>query len=157
MDQENSRNTIAFAVIAMLMLLAYNMFVLEPAQKRHMQEVARQRTAAAQVAAMPEPPKVATREEALKTTPRVAIDTPALKGSISLRGARIDDLYLEQYPVTTAKGSPKVELFRPEGAQQAYFAEFGWSGAANAPDLRQPLDEDRRRRAQPRQAGYAHL
>ena len=133
MDQENSRNTIAFAVIAMLMLLAYNMFVLEPAQKRHMQEVARQRTAAAQVAAMPEPPKVATREEALKTTPRVAIDTPALKGSISLRGARIDDLYLEQYPVTTAKGSPKVELFRPEGAQQAYFAEFGWSGAANAP------------------------
>jgi len=134
MDNENSRNTIAFAVIAMLMLLAYNMFVLEPAQKRHMQEIARQRTAAAQVAAMPEAPKVATRDEALKTTPRVAIDTPALKGSISLRGARIDDLFLQQYPVSTAKGAPKVELFRPEGAQQAYFAEFGWSGAAGAPN-----------------------
>ena len=134
MDQENSRNTIAFAVIAMLMLLAYNMFVLEPAQKRHIQEIARQRTAAAQVAAMPEAPKVATRDEALKTTPRVAIDTPALKGSISLRGARIDDLFLQQYPVSTAKGAPKVELFRPEGAQQAYFAEFGWSGPASAPN-----------------------
>jgi len=132
MDQENSRNTIAFAVIAMLMLLAYNMFVLEPAQKRHMQEIARQRTAAAQIAAMPQAPKIETRDEALKATPRVAIDTPALKGSISLRGARIDDLYLEQYPVTTAKGSPKVELFRPEGAQQAYFAELGWSGVSNA-------------------------
>lgn len=131
MDQENSRNTIAFAVIAMLMLLAYNMFVLEPAQKRHAQEIAHQRLAAAQIAALPEAPKIETREEALKATPRVAIDTPALKGSISLRGARIDDLFLQQYPVSTAKGAPKVELFRPEGAQQAYFAEFGWSGAAS--------------------------
>jgi len=133
MDQENSRNTITFAVIAMLMLLGYQMFVLEPAQKRHTQEIARQRTVAAQVAAAPKVVREPTRDEALKATPRVRIDTPALKGSISLRGARIDDLFLEQYPVTPAKGSPKVELFRPEGVKLAYFAEFGWSGAAGAP------------------------
>ena len=36
-----------------------------------------------------------TREEALAQSPRVAIDTPSLKGSIALKGGRIDDLTLK--------------------------------------------------------------
>ena len=35
-----------------------------------------------------------SREDALAKSPRVAIDTPELTGSISLTGARIDDLSL---------------------------------------------------------------
>ena len=38
------------------------------------------------------PAATLTREEALAASPRIAIDTAALKGSIALKGGRIDDL-----------------------------------------------------------------
>jgi len=136
MDNENSRNTITFAVVAMLMLLAYNLFVLQPAEKKRAADLAHQKLVATQQAALPTAaaPHAVTRSEALAQSARVRVAGPALTGSISLKGARIDDLYLVQYPVSLAKGAPKVELFRPEGVPQAYFAEFGWAGAAGAPN-----------------------
>ena len=57
---------------------------------------------------------------------RVAIDTPTLKGSINLKGARIDDLVLTQYKETIAKDSPPIRLLSPAGTTDAYFAQFGW-------------------------------
>ncbi|HZZ30720.1 MAG TPA: membrane protein insertase YidC, partial [Phenylobacterium sp.] len=77
------------------------------------------------------------RPAALALSPRVAIDTPYLRGSIALRGARIDDLFLKQYHETVDKTSPQVELLRPEGMPQAYFAEQGWLGA-NLPGMPTP-------------------
>src|SRR4051812_9861430 len=55
---------------------------------------------------------------------RVAIDTPTLKGSINLKGARIDDLVLIRYKETIEKNSPPIRLLSPAGTQDAYFAEF---------------------------------
>lgn len=71
---------------------------------------------------------VATRDRAavLSETPRVRIDTPTMRGSINLRGARIDDLVLKNYNETIAKNSPPVRLLSPAGAPDAYFAGFGW-------------------------------
>src|SRR5450759_955672 len=40
---------------------------------------------------------VVSRDAAIAATPRVKIDTPRLTGSISLKGARIDDLALVQF------------------------------------------------------------
>lgn len=70
----------------------------------------------------------ATRDRAavLRETPRVQIDTPTMRGSINLRGARIDDLVLKNYNETVAKNSPPVRLLSPAGAPDAYFAGFGW-------------------------------
>jgi YidC/Oxa1 family membrane protein insertase len=65
---------------------------------------------------------------ALSNAPRVLIDTPKLKGSINLQGARIDDLLLLAHRVDLAKDSPPVRLFAPEGTKGAYFARFGWKG-----------------------------
>ena len=70
----------------------------------------------------------------LAASPRVIIDTPSLTGSIALKGARIDDLFLKGYHEEVAKTSPLVELLRPEGMADAYFAELGWVGA-NLPGL----------------------
>ena len=61
-------------------------------------------------------------------TPRVAIETPRLRGSINLKGARIDDLVLTTQTVTIKPKSPPVRLFAPEGTADAYFASFGWTG-----------------------------
>ncbi len=70
------------------------------------------------------------REEALKLSPRIRIETPALIGSLALKGGRIDDLKLARYSETVAPRSRKVELFTPSGASNAYFADFGWIAPA---------------------------
>jgi len=67
-----------------------------------------------------------TREIAIKSTPRIAISTPSLTGSISLKGGRIDDLVLVKYREQVSPTSPNVVLFSPADAPNAYFAEHGW-------------------------------
>jgi len=67
-----------------------------------------------------------TREAVLAAGPRVTIDTPRLKGSIALKGARIDDLALVQYRETVDPKSPAVVLLSPSGAEHPFYAEFGW-------------------------------
>ncbi|HEX8412681.1 MAG TPA: membrane protein insertase YidC, partial [Sphingomicrobium sp.] len=71
----------------------------------------------------------ATRDRAvvLRESPRVAIDTPTLKGSINLKGARIDDLILTKYGETIAKNAAPIRLLSPGGAPDAYFAGFSWA------------------------------
>jgi YidC/Oxa1 family membrane protein insertase len=64
----------------------------------------------------------------LAESPRVAIETPRLKGSINLKGARFDDLTLTDHTTELAKDSPPVRLFSPSGTKDAYFSRFGWAG-----------------------------
>ena len=67
------------------------------------------------------------RTQVLAASPRIAIETPTLKGSINLRGPRIDDLVLVRYKETIARNSAPIRLFSPSGTQDAYFAGFGWA------------------------------
>lgn len=134
MDKDSTRNTIIFMGFAFVLMMLYQAFVLAPIAKRREAEI---KARSAQVATQPlqpggAPSQFVPRDQALAQSPRVAIDTPALKGSIDLKGGRVDDLYLKGYPETLAKGSPPVELLRPEGAPLAYFADFGWAGAPGA-------------------------
>ncbi|MGD9802867.1 MAG: membrane protein insertase YidC [Hyphomicrobiaceae bacterium] len=71
-------------------------------------------------------PSEMSREAALAMSPRVAIDTPSIKGSIALKGGRIDDVSLAQYRETTDPKSPLVMLLSPSGSAAPYYAEFGW-------------------------------
>ncbi|WP_294390219.1 membrane protein insertase YidC [uncultured Sphingomonas sp.] len=79
--------------------------------------------------AMPDAPGVVRdRQMVLRDSPRVAIRSPRLAGSINLRGARIDDLVLTTHRETVARNSPPVRLLSPSGTPDAYFAQFGWAG-----------------------------
>ena len=138
MDKENSRSTIIFMVIAAVLLIGYQFLVLNPSERRR-EAAAHAKAVAAQQqqqpgAAPPGSPVLVSRAEAVARSPRAPISSPDLVGSISLRGGRIDDLSLRRYPETLAKGAPPVELVRPEGALQAYFADFGWTGAPGLPN-----------------------
>ena len=142
MDNENSRNTIIFVIFTIVVVVLYQVFVMDPVAKRHQAEM---RIAAAQAAKHPAnaaggapgapPAGFAPVALAAASSPRVKLDTPSLAGSINLRGARIDDLYLKHYrdlkpgQQTVDATSPMHELFRPEGAEHAWFAEFDWAGA----------------------------
>ncbi len=72
--------------------------------------------------------KAVPLESALSATVRVAIETPKLKGSINLEGAKIDDLVLSTHRTALPKKSPPVRLFSPSGTQNAHFTRFGWTG-----------------------------
>ena len=78
---------------------------------------------------MPTPAAPVTRVGAIAASPRIAIETPRLKGSIALKGARIDDLALTQYRETIDPKSPAVVLLSPSGSPHPFYAEFGWFGA----------------------------
>ena len=143
MRDDNTRNTIIFFVCAALLLLVYQVFVMGPQEKRLAEERARQAPPAATSTTgvagplAPQVPVAVTRQAAVQAAPRIPIATPALKGSLSLKGARIDDLYLVKYRETLDKDAPPVELLRPEGTQYAQFADIGWTGA-NVPGLPGP-------------------
>src|SRR3954471_18878046 len=74
--------------------------------------------------------QAATRARRLRIgeTPRVPIETPRLRGSINLKGARIDDLVLTTHREGIGKNSPPIRLLSPAGTPDAYFAGFGWTG-----------------------------
>jgi YidC/Oxa1 family membrane protein insertase len=71
-------------------------------------------------------PGSASRESALAATPRIAIDTPRIRGSIALKGARIDDVSLKDYRETVDPKSPNINLLSPAGSPNPFYAEFGW-------------------------------
>ena len=72
---------------------------------------------------------------ALQSSARVLVETPKLKGSINLEGAKIDDLLLLAHRTELAKDAAPVRLFAPSGSKDAYFARFGWAGTGIiAPD-----------------------
>ncbi|MBJ6122001.1 membrane protein insertase YidC [Sphingomonas mollis] len=79
------------------------------------------------------PAAIRDRQLVLRESPRVRIETPTLRGSINLRGPRIDDLVLVGYNETVAKNSAPIRLLSPAGAPEAYFAGFGWRADGLAP------------------------
>jgi YidC/Oxa1 family membrane protein insertase len=83
------------------------------------------------------PPKAMKSVSAeLASSPRIAIRTPALSGSINLKGAQIDDLLLLNQRQTIAANSPPVRLLSPLGSPGSYIAQFGWvAEGAQAPTL----------------------
>ena len=78
------------------------------------------------------PAQTMTRDATLAASPRVHIDTPSLSGSISLKGARIDDLSLIKYRETVDPNSPPIVLLAPSGSPHPFYAEFGWSAPSGA-------------------------
>jgi YidC/Oxa1 family membrane protein insertase len=80
--------------------------------------------AAAPAAAQPTPAE--SRAAALEASRRIPVRTPKLHGSVSLTGARLDDLTLVDYREATDPASPEIVLLSPAGSPKPYYAEFGW-------------------------------
>jgi YidC/Oxa1 family membrane protein insertase len=73
------------------------------------------------------------RDAALAGSPRIAIETARLHGSISLKGARIDDLALTT--IGGERGSAEIVL-SPSGAPGGFYFESGWTAVnAKAPGI----------------------
>lgn len=137
--KDETKNFVLFAVIAALILFGWPLVqsrFFPTANPPATKMVDGKNKPVANPAADPTadaPAAIRSRQVVLAETPRVAIETPALKGSINLKGARLDDLVLTRYKETVAKDSPPIRLFSPAGTPDAYFASFGWRDAGLAP------------------------
>lgn len=152
----DQRNMIIAIVLSAIVLIAWQYFVGIPqAEKQRAQQEAlqKQQHQVEQTApgAIPAPaptpdgrplpgvapgtapaPAGATRDAVLAASPRIAIETPRIRGSIALKGARIDDVALKDYRETVDPRSSNIILFSPSGAPNAFYAEFGWVAPASA-------------------------
>lgn len=57
---------------------------------------------------------------------RINIVNQDIRGSLRLKGARFDELYLRKYRTQINPQSPAVELLSPSQTANPYYAEFGW-------------------------------
>lgn len=69
-----------------------------------------------------------SRDAIIAQSERVTISSDRLRGSIALKGGRIDDLILRDYRETVNPSSDNIELLTPAGTQRPYYSEFGWLG-----------------------------
>jgi YidC/Oxa1 family membrane protein insertase len=150
-----NKNTILAIVLSLIVVVGWQYFVGYPQMEKQRREAQLKQQEQSQVqpatpvtpatpVARPGAPAVPggpaasaapltpTREATIAASPRIAIDTPRLRGSIDLKGARIDNLSLEQYRETVDPNSPPIVLFSPSGSPEAYYAEFGWVPAAGS-------------------------
>ncbi|MDX2221542.1 MAG: membrane protein insertase YidC [Rhodospirillaceae bacterium] len=71
----------------------------------------------------------ADRAAAVANGDRIEIKTAHIEGSLSLTGARFDDVTLLQYRETIDPTSPPIDLLSPVNAPKPYYAELGWLSA----------------------------
>lgn len=147
--EENNKNFVVALLLSVVVFLIWHFVFVAPKQEeariRQEQEAliktqndAKVPSAPVTTKAKPQSPLIVAapvvakdRKSVIASSDRVAIDTPALQGSISLKGGRIDDVSFKKYHTEVAKSSPLVELFSPAGTKHPYFAEFGWSSAGS--------------------------
>jgi YidC/Oxa1 family membrane protein insertase len=153
----DNRNTILAVILSGLVLIAWQYFYNMPQMEKQRAQQAQseltkpapQPGATTTPGAAPQPgaapsasapgatqpasaPPVVSRDVAIEAGPRIKIETPRVSGSISLKGARIDDLALTQFRETVDPKSPAIVLFSPSGTPNPYYAEFGWVAAAGS-------------------------
>jgi YidC/Oxa1 family membrane protein insertase len=146
--RDDNRNLLLAIVLSVAVLLGWNVFFAPPpAPPRTDTQATQNQPGSAVPTNAPSPsqaggpsapvpgtvptttaPTVESREAALARNPRVAIETPSIRGSINLRGGRIDDVSLKTYRETVDPRSPNIVLLSPAGSQTPYYADFGWVG-----------------------------
>jgi YidC/Oxa1 family membrane protein insertase len=127
MDQKRLFLAIAISVAILLVFQVLIAPHMPQTPTTPQQQTASQSPAATQV-----PAAVAAKPGALtvpKEVPRVKIAAHRVSGSISLLGARLDDLVLTDYRETLAANSPNVRLLEPRSDAKPYYVQYGWSAA----------------------------
>jgi len=157
MDDKQNQNFLLAIVLSMIVVAAWSYFVAWPRAHQLQRELEAKQAASqsqpvrtptgsavqpstsatvatqAPAASAPSLATFATREAALAATPRVAIDSNDLTGSIALQGARFDDVVLKKYHETVDPGSANVILLSPQGFEGGYHADFEWHGVDSKP------------------------
>jgi YidC/Oxa1 family membrane protein insertase len=130
-----NRNVIIAVILSTAILIGWSMYFENPneAQKKKLEIQGKTETQTnIQKPETPQttkanPTKAISRGDALKEGDRVLIENSNLSGSISLRGALIDDIILKNYREALDKNSKAIVLLSPKKSDEGYFIESGWA------------------------------
>ena len=125
---QDQRNFFLAIVLSLLVVIGYS--YLTP--KRTVNPPPPAPTSPAQPVIAQSPTAQVQRSEVLAEAPRIKIETPKLHGTLSLAGARIDDLVLADYYETIAH-EKLVTLLSPAGSVEPFYVELGWTADGNTP------------------------
>ncbi len=133
-QHSDNRNLIITILLSLIVMLSWEYFYAAPrkieAKKQYETKIVEEKKQPQKI--QPEEGKKETlleRERIVSSTSdRVKIESPYLHGSISLKGARFDDLTLAGYRKDLNKDSSEMVLLSPSQTKELYFADFGWLG-----------------------------
>ncbi len=130
--QDQSRLMLAI-IISLAVLFGFNFFYETPKQEqvaeKAMLEVKVEAKAPVEVAV-----EAKSRSQVVGSSRRIKIAGDKIAGSISLTGARIDDLSLNDY-YATINNIENVNLLSPSGTKDAYYFESGWTSSDSSMKL----------------------
>ena len=125
----DTRNLIAAICLSMSVLIGYQILFGEPTQqnvKKEQQLVDKNNEPSIE---LPKDNNTSLTEVTKKTRniDRINIVNDELQGSISLLGARIDDLVLKKYRKTLDPESDQIRFLKKIDEREPFFIQFGWS------------------------------
>ena len=142
MGQDDGKNLILAAVLSMLVVFGWMaLFPPAPPPEPMTAETASEAgtvPAPAVEGQASEDVAPQTRDDALASGSRIPINTDRVRGTIRLKGGRIDDLELLRYNVTQYDDSEKVVLLSPAGTPSPYYIDYGWQRTADMDPLPLP-------------------
>ena len=128
-----TRNLVAAISLSMAVLIGYQLLFVDPKKDQITQENIVNNLSDNSNIPIPSSDSSVTatseddKTEKFKTVPRVVLNSNETSGSISLRGARIDDITLTQYRETLDTDSSLISLLLKSNKKNPYFIEHGWS------------------------------
>ncbi len=123
----NEQKNLLLAIVASLIILLIFQYLF-PTERKMIEE---NLEAENQIKEIPQE-KILEREEIVKNNKRIYFsDSSRIKGSISLIGARFDDIILKDYKNTIKPESKLVTLLSPNNTLNPYFVELGWMSQEN--------------------------
>ncbi len=130
MSPQDTRNLFIFMIVALVLYLSYEYFILQPQQEalRAMQSAKMEQPQAQSLdisQTTEKPDEILGRDEALNVSRRIKIDNDKITGSLTTTGGRIDDIALDEY-FDTLKQEENVKLFSPKGTDHPRYADYGW-------------------------------
>ena len=123
----NEQKNLLLAIVASLIILLIFQYFF-PTERKMIEENVE---AENQIKEVPQE-KILDREEIVKNNKRIYFsESSRIKGSISLIGARFDDVILKDYKDTIKPESRQVTLLSPNNTLNPYFVELGWMSQEN--------------------------
>jgi len=123
----NEQKNLLLAIVASLIILLIFQYLF-PTERKMIEENVE---AENQIKEVPRE-KILDREEIVKNNKRIYFsESSRIKGSISLVGARFDDVILKDYKDTIKPESKQVTLLSPNNTLNPYFVELGWMSQEN--------------------------
>ena len=128
-----TRNLVAAISLSMAVLIGYQLLFVDPKKDQIIQENVVNNLSDNSNIPIPSNDNSLTvtsendKTEKTKNVPRVLLNSNETSGSISLKGARIDDITLTQYRETLDADSSLINLLLKSNEKNPYFIEHGWS------------------------------